>query len=89
MKMKNESGAAVAKEETVLYKEAQKALKDAMKELRMESGAVITKSEIVGLKNKVARKMLRAESGAAIGKDELKAFKKATGLKRGGAVKNK
>jgi len=87
--MKNESGAAIAKEETVLYKEAQKALKDAMKELRMKSGAAITKSEIVGLKNKVARKMLSKKSGAAISKDELKAFKKATGLKRGGSVKNK
>jgi hypothetical protein len=85
----NDGGAAPNKE-SLLYKGAQKALKEAMKDLRMVSGAAISEDEIDAVKTRVARKMLRAESGAAINPGEMKAFKKAAGFRRGGAAtKNK
>ena len=83
-------GAATPSKESPIYKEAQKALSDAMKDLRMESGAAITRAERNAAKDKILRKMLRAESGAAIHPSELKAMKKVAGFKMGGAAtKNK
>jgi hypothetical protein len=85
-----DGGAATPSKESPIYKEAQKALSDAMKDLRMESGAAITRAERNAAKDKILRKMLRAESGAAIHPSEMKAMKKVAGFKMGGAAtKNK
>jgi hypothetical protein len=51
----NDGGAAPNKE-SLLYKEAQKALSDAMKDLRMVSGAAISEDEIDRCENQSGKK---------------------------------